>query len=51
VMLASALEGSGRMLVPCPNGYRGNVSAVCAPDAERWSDVRNECEREPEHAF
>jgi hypothetical protein len=36
-------EGTGLVSVACPKGYRGNVSAVCAPDADQWSDLRNEC--------
>jgi hypothetical protein len=43
VLLPSAVEGSGRVFASCPNGYAGNVSAVCAPDADRWSDLQIRC--------
>eukprot|EP01043_Picozoa_sp_COSAG02_P000681 COSAG02_NODE_13_length_57813_cov_14.298276_15_plen_1164_part_00 len=38
-----AVEGSGLTSVPCPTGYTGNISAVCAPDAEVWSSIRGRC--------
>ena len=43
VALPFAVEGSGLTSVPCPPGYTGNVSAVCAPDAEVWSNFRGRC--------
>eukprot|EP01043_Picozoa_sp_COSAG02_P012684 COSAG02_NODE_493_length_21166_cov_13.181318_13_plen_1358_part_00 len=45
-ILATSLEGTGRVSTPCPAGYRGNISAVCAEDADQWTDLRTQCELE-----
>jgi len=43
VLLPYRVEGSGPFIVPCPEGYTGNISAVCAPDAEEWSSLQERC--------
>jgi hypothetical protein len=43
VTLPEAAEGAGRVTVGCPEGYYGTLSAVCAPDADAWSEVALAC--------
>jgi hypothetical protein len=41
VVVGETMEGSGRVVLRCPDSYRGELSVVCDAGADAWGSRRN----------